>query len=220
MTRASFGAVSWARVRHSTAATSRPLLPPGRPRCAARHGDRGARVQPDEPAGRRQLRPAGRPARPAAHRAARRHRRRADPHPLGLRLQRGPERGAHVRPEQPVLEGRDPEADLRDQPPLDRAEHGRRRAALQRGVPELAGPRQPQPAPVRGRPAEGARLVPRPQHRPDDDANTGYEQAVGQADADRIARFQSNPNYDPAASEDPAAAAARGGRRQHRGPRA
>ena len=39
-------------------------------------------------------------------------------------------------------------------------------------------------------------------------ANTDYETGVTTADSDRIARFQSNPNYDPAASPDPAAAAA------------
>jgi hypothetical protein len=44
-------------------------------------------------------------------------------------------------------------------------------------------------------------------------AGTNYETAVGQADADRIARFQSNPLYDPATADStpgaaPAAAAA------------
>ena len=39
-------------------------------------------------------------------------------------------------------------------------------------------------------------------------AGTNYELAAGQADADRIARFQSNPLYDPATADPGAAAAA------------
>ena len=41
------------------------------------------------------------------------------------------------------------------------------------------------------------------------EANTGYELAAAQAYADRVARFQSNPLYDPATADNtPAAAAA------------